>query len=245
MATSHRGFGVAIAACAVVLATELPAPATGQQTKPRAAPERRECFEEAGQRSCANLTLGCPESDHACLTDDLTGAILRAGFDPELRYAAYLARGVIAARDRQISDAMADFETARSIRPELVTPVILIAQSLMDLGQPARALTHFNEAGRRAPGVPAILKQRAAARVAVGDVDGAIADLTEAIEIMRSGRTLPGGAGESVEVLLVARGEIWESRGDGGKARADFDKALPLHPESAPARQAMARLNGR
>ena len=203
---------------------------------------QRECFEEGqGQRDCVELKLGCAVTDHACLTDDLTGTILRAGPDSAERYAAYLARGVVALNAGQMFDAIADFDAAQAIRPRLATPFVLSGQAYAAAGQHVRALLSFNEAVRRAPQVPAVLAMRAATRQQGGDLDGAIADFTQAIAVVRAGKVAEA-ADEPLEDLLAARGTVWLAKPDVERARADFHAALALKPGHPAARDGLAKL---
>lgn len=206
-------------------------------------PVQRECFEEGGnQRFCVDLVFGCGATDSACLIDDFSGGILRAHGDTSMKYAAYLARGIVLRREKQMSDAIGDFEAAQTLQPHLATPFILIGRAYGALGHDVRALMSFNEADRRAPGLPTVLADRAAARQRIGDAAGAIADLTQAIGVMRSGRAIPDGAEEAIETLLVARGTAWLAKRDITNARTDFEAALKLMPENASAREALERL---
>ena len=222
-----------------------PASAASANTVAAASPAtvERECFEEGnGQRYCAVLVYGCAPSDAGCLIDDLSGAILRAGGDRDVKYAAYLARGIVSRRDKRVADALADFEAAQSLQPRLATPYILIGQVYSDLGHHARALSSFDDADKVAPGLPAILAQRASARRRGGDSAGAISDLDKAIAVMRSGVKLPEGADEPVETLLIARGDIRHGGGDIQGARADFQAALTAKPGFAAAIEALEKL---
>lgn len=93
-----------------------------------------------------------------------------------------------------------------------------------------------------APGLPAILLQRATARHRGGDAAGAISDLDKAIGVMRSGAKLPEGAEEPLEALLVVRGEIRRASGDAKGARADFEAALAARPGDPDAIAALAKI---
>jgi tetratricopeptide (TPR) repeat protein len=229
----------AVAIAVILAATAPPAAATETASKT----VERECFAEGtGTRHCAELVYNCSATDAGCLMDDLSGAILRAGGNTSAKYAAYLARGVVARRAKHASDAIADFEAAQSLQPKLATPLILMGQVYGELGHHARALVSFEEANRRAPGLPVILLHRALTRKDLGDAAGAIIDLSEAITIIRAGRPLPEGADEPLEVLLTARGEAHTARGDVATARADFTAAVAIKPSHAPAREALARL---
>lgn len=205
----------------------------------RLAGAQRECFEEGpNQRDCVDLKLGCADTDTACLTDDLTGSIIRAGRDSAERYAGYLARGIVALNAGQIGDALADFEAARSIRPRLVAPLVLAGQAHAAASQHARALAALDEAVRRVPQAPLVLASRAGVRQQAGDLDGAIEDLTYAIALVRGGQSAPA-AHEPLENLLVARGMVWLAKRDAEKARGDFAAALAAKPGYAPARAAL------
>ena len=229
-----------LAAAGLTAAVAEPVPA---QVPSQRASAQRECFEEGnGVRHCADLTLGCNPADLACVSDDLTRAIITSDGDPSIRYAAYLARGIAARNGSQISDAIADFETALAIQPKLATPFILLGQVYEDLGQHARALASFDEAALRAPDLPVILVNRAHVRVKLGNTDGALKDLTQAITVMRSGKRLPEDADESVESLLVTRGYVWLDKGERASALDDFRAALQAKPGFAPALVAMKSL---
>lgn len=224
------------------LAATAISPAVAQAPMHRTSAQR-ECFEEGnGIRHCADLSLNCEPSDFACLADDLTGAILRSAGDPSIRYAAYLARGIAARNANQISDAIDDFEAAQAIQPRLATPLILLGQVHADLGRMSRALASFDEANRRAPGLPVILANRADVRLKTGNPDGAIADLTQAITVMRSGKPIPDGSDEAVEALLVSRGYAWMDKREPEKAREDFKAAVAANPRYAPALAALKSL---
>jgi tetratricopeptide (TPR) repeat protein len=226
------------------LATPSAATAGSTSTAPHTAGSvERECFAEGdGYQYCAELNYSCAPADVGCLIDDLSGALLRAQGNRDQRYAAYLARGIVSRRDNRIADALADFEAAQTLQPQLATPFMLIGQVYSDLGRFAQAVQSFDQADRVAPGLPTILLHRATARHLGGDSGGAIADLDRAITVMRSRVKLPEGADEPLEALLVARGEVRRQSGDLVKARSDFEAALTAKPGYEAARAALTAL---
>jgi tetratricopeptide (TPR) repeat protein len=92
------------------------------------------------------------------------------------------------------------------------------------MGDIVGALEDANEVLRREPD-PVAFMRRAAIREATGDVDGVIADATEAI------RLRPG----LVEAYAV-RGTARITRGDRAGAVQDFARALELAPPGWPRR---------
>ena len=65
------------------------------------------------------------------------------------------------------------------------------------------------------------LRNRGAARQAKGDLDGALADYTRALE--------PTPA----EIAFFNRGTVWQSKGEFRKAIADYTEALKLNSDFA------------
>ncbi|MCC6521087.1 MAG: tetratricopeptide repeat protein [Polyangiaceae bacterium] len=88
----------------------------------------------------------------------LPGNPARAPDDPE----ALLLRGTIYEETGYRGDAMADFEKAKNLRPDLITAKLSYATSLLESGDAKKALPDFLDAKKREP-------ENLAARLGLGD----------------------------------------------------------------------------
>jgi tetratricopeptide (TPR) repeat protein len=121
--------------------------------------------------------------------------------------------------------ACGDVIAAKTAAPAALAEAYRIrAEAYSDRAAHKEAVADFTEAIRLKGDDGAAYYGRGAARLAVGDVDGAIADFTQAI---RYSGTSAG--------LYVARGYAQLVKGNAGEAVADFTVAIRLDPKSASA----------
>ena len=118
---------------------------------------------------------------------------------------------------------------------ELVTPLVgerpdvyvtrrLLARALRMAERHEEALVHYDELVNAYPDDAAMVAQRAVAREAIGDLDGALADYDRAIGLF----------GDDVRPRY-RRGVLHMKRGDSPAALADFTDVLDQFPEHIPA----------
>ncbi len=149
--------------------------------------------------------------------------------DPAKPDALY-ARGHSRRQLGQNDDALADYNRALSMRPDLVSARQARAALYFERGDLDGAIDDFTEVLRHDAQDAAILRQRGIAYARRGDGDAAIADLKEAI------RLSPTDAEAHFE-----RGKLLEARGEVNPALNDYTEAGRLDP-AGPGRAAKAEL---
>ncbi len=98
-------------------------------------------------------------------------------------------------------------------------------------GQSAQALSAYDRAAELSPDLAEIYLNRSAAQAELGNDRAALSDINRALEL----------GPQLAHVAHFNRALILERRGDAEAAYADLLEALRLHPDYAPARQALER----
>ncbi len=117
--------------------------------------------------------------------------------------------------------AVADFGRLLHLDPANVRAMWDRALSFIELGQYDKALADYDAAIRLEPSA-ALYRERGQARAAVGDLEQAIADFTEALAID------PQDVGAH-----LSRAGVYHDRGEFREALADLNEALRRQPDSA------------
>lgn len=115
--------------------------------------------------------------------------------------------------------AIADYRKAVELRPGLGLAHVQLGNLLLARNEARTALDHFDQAVRIDGRDTAALVGRAIARDRVGDLDGAIASLSDALA------QAPDNA-----VYHLMRAQLLRRKGDNTRALADADRALTLSP---------------
>ncbi|WP_224364520.1 tetratricopeptide repeat protein [Hyalangium versicolor] len=138
-----------------------------------------------------------------------------------------LHRALTLARLGRHSEAVEDFNTVESVgHRKLLILYTKRAESLRALGRHAEAERDWSRALEEDPGNPWLLHQRARAREALGRLEEALQDLTDA---------LASEAEDSVDPeLLRDRGLLRARRGDTAGARADFEEGIARFRQGDP-----------
>jgi tetratricopeptide (TPR) repeat protein len=154
---------------------------------------------------------------------DFTQAItLAPDFAPAREARADLLRG-----NDQCDLAVADYDEAIKLAPQRPSSYVGRGLCLVDLNEGPRALRDFDQVTKldvnNAAGY-AIFAWAIMARlnIAMGNPDGALASLNEAINLD------PKRAG-----LYIERGNVWSVKGDEARAIAEYDEAVKLDEKNA------------
>ena len=134
---------------------------------------------------------------------------------------AFGGRGRAYALRGEHGKAVADFGRLLHLDPANVRAMWDRALSFVELGQYDKALADYDAAIRREPSA-ALYRGRGQARAAVGDLEQAVADFTEALALDP----------QDARVRL-ARAGVYHDRGEFPEALADLNEALRLQPDSA------------
>jgi tetratricopeptide (TPR) repeat protein len=120
--------------------------------------------------------------------------------------------------------AIADFNDALRIGPPHSIIFHNRANAHRSKGDYARAVDDYSQAIKLAPNdAPFAYQNRGVSRQALGDLDGALADINEAI---RGNPRMPSA--------YLSRSTLWRAKGDYDRAIADDDEALRLVRSGAP-----------
>ncbi|MEP6837352.1 MAG: caspase family protein, partial [Bradyrhizobium sp.] len=133
-----------------------------------------------------------------------------------LRGSAYYDKG-------EYDIAIADFNDALRSGPQNGTIYHHRGNAFRGKGDYAKAIADYDAANRLSPNAYT-LKNRGLSKQALGDLDGALADINEAIRLDPS---LPGG--------LIDRSVVWRAKGDLDRAVADSTEAVRLAKAKVPA----------
>jgi tetratricopeptide (TPR) repeat protein len=132
-----------------------------------------------------------------------------------LRGSAYYDKG-------EYDIAIADFNDALRSGPQNGTIYHHRGNAFRGKGEYAKAIADYDVANGLSPNAYT-LKNRGLSKQALGDLDGALADINEAIRLDPS---LPGG--------LIDRAVVWRAKGDLDRAIADGTEAIRLAKAKAP-----------
>ncbi|WP_282795598.1 ATP-binding protein [Streptomyces sp. CC224B] len=168
--------------------------------------------------------------------DGLAGALGllldRAGLDPGQRALAYAVRGRVRRLDGDHERALADYDEALALDPELVRAHVGRAHTLGRLRAHEAALAHLDRADALAPDRVATLRTRGEFHRVLRHFDEALRDLDRAVEL------------DPVDPYARAsRGAARQALGRHDEALADLDRALELRPEYAWALVKRARVH--
>jgi len=160
------------------------------------------------------------KGDYAKVIEDATAALDAATNKQaiyNLRGSAYYDRG-------EYDIAIADFNDALRAGPPHSTLFHNRANAYRGKGDFARAITDYDEAIKLSPKDAAFSYQnRGAAKQSLGDLDGAMADVNEAI---RTDSRMPSA--------YINRSVLWRIKGDFDRAIADDDEAIRLVRSGVP-----------
>ena len=134
---------------------------------------------------------------------------------------------------RDIYRAIADYDRALQLDGRLARAYAGRARAHLGSGEVNKALADFDEAVRLDPKAASTRIDRGGVLQAAGDLDRAIADYDEAIAI----DPLSARA-------FLRRAEAYRAKQDVARAKSDLEAVLRLDPELAPAREALAELDG-
>ncbi|PQA87203.1 tetratricopeptide repeat protein [Hyphococcus luteus] len=166
--------------------------------------------------------------------DRLIADPLFAGQQATFRQNAHLMRGMARLQLNDPSGALADLTKSIEINPEW-NGYFQRGLAYAALGEPEQAAADFTRALETAPNDNAkadLLYQRALARYAAKNADGALKDFSAAIAKIENG------------VLYAARGRLHLDRQDYTAAKADLDRALALGLPDAAQRAYAFELRG-
>jgi tetratricopeptide (TPR) repeat protein len=164
---------------------------------------------------------------------DYSEAIRQA---PYMAPYAYLYRGDIYLNKNELERAKADWDEAIRAADNAIqfrsTALNYTARALIRsrLGQYEAALTDLGEAVRRDPTESLHLEERARLHGIKGDMQHAYADINEAIRLA-----------PDIALYYVLRGWIYEQNVQYDLATQDYDRALVVDPNNAPAHSMRAR----
>lgn len=151
-----------------------------------------------------------------------------------LKDIAYFKRGMANNMLDQLDAALADFNVAIRLNPTMSDAYAWRGENYNDMGEFKKAVADFNRAMKLPkPNRSLILRRRCAARTALGNLEGAIADATRAIGIYErriAKRATKGDRAptKSIELakLYQLRGNIYFNRREFTKAVADFTSCI-------------------
>jgi len=138
------------------------------------------------------------------------------------RAGIYTDRGRAYYDKKDYDRAIADYDEALKINPNLVPAYNDRGVAHHDRRDHDRAITNFNEAIRINPNYALAYSNRGRAYHAKGDSDRAIADYNEALRI-----------NPSYVLAYYNRGRAYHAKGDSDRAIADYDEAIRRNPELA------------
>ncbi|MEY3870880.1 MAG: hypothetical protein RLZZ338_4774 [Cyanobacteriota bacterium] len=118
--------------------------------------------------------------------------------------------------------ALADYNKAIELQPDLADAYINRGAVRSELGDTKGAIADFNKAIELQPDLAQAYNNRGAVRSELGDKKGAIADYNKAIELQ------PDYAD-----AYINRGKVRDDLGDKKGAIADYNKAIELQPDYA------------
>jgi tetratricopeptide (TPR) repeat protein len=168
----------------------------------------------------ARLHRECQELDEAL--EDLTKAMEHEPADSPLLADDHLERGAILHQQKKYGAALAAYDAALQIRPDLARAYRLRADALLALNRGRDALAAFDHYLGPDDHDAEAYRLRGFERAKLGNQPGAIADYTRALEIE------PQSA-----VTRARRGwALLESRDAIRQALRDFEEALRLEPEN-------------
>ncbi|HMP52950.1 MAG TPA: tetratricopeptide repeat protein [Candidatus Melainabacteria bacterium] len=147
---------------------------------------------------------------------------------------AYFKRGMAHNMLDHLDAALADFNVAIRLNPTMSDAYAWRGENYSDMGQFEKAVADFNRAMKMPkPNRALILRRRCAARTALGNLDGAIADATRAIGIYErriAKRATQGDRAPTKNIdlakLYQLRGNIYYNRREYTKAVADFTSCI-------------------
>ncbi len=173
------------------------------------------CAQGALQRQCA--TMGSPNQIEAC------SALIATGRGNVAEY--HYARGAALLDKRDCDGALADFDAAVRLNPNEAAyhggRGMVFYQCKRDF---ARALDAFSQVVRLTPNDAAAWDIRSNCKKLLGDLDGAIADDTKAIQLDPKTAMYHGN-----------RAIAYQEKGDRVNALADFNFEVQASPNSSPA----------
>jgi lipoprotein NlpI len=140
------------------------------------------------------------------------------------RALAYLNRGNVYADQRRFEEAMADYEAALALAPDLVEAHLSRGRLYEEGGLYDQAIADYAAIVALQPKEPAAYDARARAYFEAGQLKAALADFNTAISLA------PIDAN-----LYDRRGLVYYNLGDVDKAFADFSVALQIRPDHAEA----------
>jgi tetratricopeptide (TPR) repeat protein len=140
--------------------------------------------------------------------------------------ASYTNRGNGYRDKNDLDRAIADFNEAIRLDPNLAMAFLGRGIAFSDKGDNDRAIADFNEVIRLDPNFARAFTVRGIVFSAKGDLDRAIADLNEAIRLDPEDAT-----------AFLGRGVAYRAKGDNDRAIADYSESIRLDPESTRAFQ--------
>jgi predicted O-linked N-acetylglucosamine transferase (SPINDLY family) len=158
------------------------------------------------------------------------GTTLDTGFVPppeeeerpqDDRAETHCERGIVLQQQGDAAEALAAFDRALQLKPDLVQAVHRQGMVLHSLGRLDEALSAFDRALRLRPGGPAIHSSRGLALQEQGRLSEALAAYDRALELK------PDAIG-----ALVNRGNLLREQGRLSEALAAYDRALELKPDA-------------
>lgn len=136
---------------------------------------------------------------------------------------AYVDRGILlATREGQIENAIADFDRALELVPDNIDTLVLRSDLYSALGEHARAVADLDRAVDLSPSNARLLNYRGLLRARRGERTQAVADYSAAIAI--DNRFVDA---------MINRAALYSIAGEADKALADLDTALVLSPRNA------------
>ncbi len=181
---------------------------------------------------CAGASRAASDADWSeCKREDgdrakIIAACARIAGDkhspPRERAIALNNRGNAYQTNEDFGRAIADYDAALRLDPNLAHTYLNRALALKGEGEYARALADANKSLELAPADPVALRGRgdiyvARGKRAEGDLDAAIADYTEAIRL-----------DPRDSIAYRHRGLAYEAKGDGGHASDDYNMVIQL-----------------
>ena len=120
---------------------------------------------------------------------------------------------------KQYDLASSDFAEATRLRPRFLAAYMEHAKTLAGSGDAERAGNIFDDAVRRFATQPLVFNNRGLHRQKQGQLDGAIADFSKAVEL-----------NPNYSVAFTNRGYVYLEKGDSASAEADFTRSLKANP---------------
>ncbi len=144
----------------------------------------------------------------------------------------YFNRGLARHKNGDVSGALEDFDAALMLNPELHVALVNRARIYLERDRAVDAFADLARAEALRPGDAAVLFYKATASERIEKLRQSVQDLTKIIDLDASNAP-----------ALAERGHLLLRQGHTEAAKADFERALRLDPESARAKSGLESLN--